>query len=162
MVVGGVAARYGRSVALKPVDFDEAVRAAVLDAFERLRPQMLADAKRDADLDPASRIDDFSEPDLEQFLNAYEALMREALTDGGTATRDLILETALPPILELGQTPADMVRSNVISAVMMSHRLLPLVPEDLRDEAARCLAAFLSDYHHEVIVRVLALEAERS
>lgn len=149
-------------MALKPVDFDEPVRAAVLEAFERLRPRMLADAKRDADLDPASRIDDFAEADLEQFLNAYEALMREALTDGGTATRDLILETALPPILELGQTPADMVRSNVISAVMMGHRLLPLVPEELRDEAARCLAVFLSDYHYDVITRVLALDAERS
>jgi hypothetical protein len=161
MVVRRSRSRYGRCVALRPVDFDEPVRAAVLDAFERLRPQMLADAKRDADLDPASRIDDFSEPDLEQFLNAYDALMREALTDGGTATRDLILETALPPILELGQTPADMVRSNVISAVMLAHRLLPLVRPEQRDEAARWLASFYSTYAHELTGRALTLERER-
>jgi hypothetical protein len=148
-------------VTLTPVDFDQAVRADLLGAFERLRPQMLEDARRDADLDPASRIDEFDEKDLEQFLNAYEALLREALTDGGRQTRDLILETALPPILELGQTVPDMVRSNVISSVMLTHRLLPLVADERRDEAARCLAAFLSDYHHDVIERVVALEAER-
>jgi hypothetical protein len=146
---------------MRPIDFDETVRADVLRAFEQLRPRMLDDARRDADLDPTSRIDEFPDSDLEQFLNAYEKLLREALTDGGREVRELILETALPPVLELGQSVADMVRGNVISAVMLAHRLLPLVPEERRDEAARCLAAFLADYHYDVIDRVLALEADR-
>jgi hypothetical protein len=54
-----------------------------------------------------------------------------------------------------------MVRSNVVSAVMMSHRLLPLVSEENREDAARWLAAFLSDYNTEAIERALALEAEK-
>ena len=143
-------------------DFDEAVRADLLRAFEQYRPQMVADARRDAELDPASRVGEFSDADLEQFLNAYEALLREALTDGGRQTRDLILDTALPPILELGQTVPDMARSNVISSVMLTHRLLPLVSDEHREEALRCLAAFLSDYHSDVIARAIELRAGSS
>lgn len=138
-------------------DFDEAVRAELLRAFEQYRPRMIADARADAELDPASRLGDFSDADLEQFLNAYEALFREALTDGGRETRKFIIDTALPPIIELGQTVPDMSRSNAISDVMLTYRLLPLVAEEHRDEAVRCLAAFLSDYHCDVITRALEL-----
>jgi hypothetical protein len=140
---------------------DEQTRTEIAQAFRRLRPEMLANAERDADLDPNSRIEDFAEQDLEQFLNAYEAMFMEALEDRGTATRDLILETALPPIIGLGQTSLDMVRSNVISAVMLTHRLLPLVSDERREDAARWLAGFLSSYSHEAIGRAQALEAER-
>ncbi len=140
---------------------DDRVRAEIAQAFQQLRPVMLANAERDAELDPNSRIDEFAEQDLEQFLNAYEAMFMEALEGTGSATRDLILETALPPIIEFGQTSLDMVRSNVISAVMLSHRLLPLISEEHRDDAARWLAAFLSSYSYEAIGRAQALEAER-
>jgi len=140
---------------------DDQLRAEIAQAFRQLRPSMLANAERDADLDPNSRIEEFADQDLEQFLNAYEAMFMEALEGRGTATRDLILETALPPIIEFGQTSLDMVRSNVISAVMMAHRLLPLVSEERRDDAARWLAAFLSGYSYEAIGRAQALEAER-
>ena len=130
-------------------------------AFGELRPQMLANAAADADLDPQSRLDEFAEGDLEQVLNAYEAMFMEALQGRGRQTRDLILETALPPIIDLGQTALDMVRSNVISAVMLAHRLLPLVRPELRDEAARWLASFYSTYAHELTGRALTLERER-
>ena len=143
-------------------DFDEAVRADLLRAFEQYRPQMIADARRDAELDPASRVGEFSDADLEQFLNAYGALLHEGLTGSGRQTRELILDTALPPILELGQTVPDMVRSNVISSVMLTHRLIPLVADEHREEAVRCLAAFLSEYHADVIERAIALGAGSS
>jgi len=139
---------------------DEA-RAEIADAFRQLRPSMIANAERDADLDPNSRLGDFSEQDLEQFLNAYEAMFMEALEGTGRATRDLILETALPPIIEFGQTSLDMVRSNVISAVMMTYRMLPLISDEHREEAARWLAAFHSGYSYELIERAQAVEAER-
>ena len=144
------------------MDFDEAVRADILRAFEQYRPQMIADARHDAELDPTSRVGEFSDADLDQFINAYGALLREGLTSSGRETRELILDTALPPILELGQTVPDMVRSNVISSVMLTHRLLPLVAEEHREEALRCLAAFLSDYHSDVIARAIALGAGSS
>jgi hypothetical protein len=140
---------------------DEA-RAEIARAFRELRPDMIENAAADRDLDPASRFDEFRAEDLEQFLNAYEAMFMEALEGQGRGTRDLILETALPPVVdEMGQTARDMVRGNVVSAVMLAHRLLPLVREDLRDDAARWLASFLSGYSHEVVGRVLALEADR-
>ena len=145
-----------------PITPSMEVRAEIARAFEQLRPRMLDHAAADADLDPNSRFDEFRSEDLEQFLNAYEALFMEALEGRGTETRDLILDTALPPIVELGQTARDMARSNVISAVMLAHRLLPLVKPELRDDAARWLAAFLSTYSYEVIGRAQALEGGRA
>ena len=138
----------------------EPVRAALERAFRELRPQMIANAHADADLDPNSRIDAFSDSDLEQFVRAYETMFCEAL-EGSTTTRDFVFETALPGVLELGQSALDMIRSNVITAVMLTHRLLPLVSPELRDEAARWLAAYQSGYTFELARRVLELEAAR-
>lgn len=140
---------------------DADVCAAIAAAFRELRPRMIADARADADLDPASRAGEFGDAELEQFANAYEAMFMEALEGEGRRTRDFILSTALPPILEMGSTILDMVRGNVISAVMLTHRLLPLVAPELRDEAARWLARFHSGYTYELAERGLALEAER-
>ena len=141
--------------------FSDDVRAELKRAFSELRPHMIANARRDADLDPDSRIDDFQEPELEQFLNAYEAMFMEAVDGQSRETRDLVLETALPPVLEMSGTPLTLVRSNVLSSVMLAHRLLPLIPEDLREEAARWLAWFYSGYVEEMVERALAIEAER-
>jgi hypothetical protein len=135
-----------------------AVREELSRAFADLRPQMLQNARRDADLDPKSRIEEFPDEDIEQFLNAYEALFLEALEGRGREKRDLILETALPPVMDLGSTALDLVRGNVVSAVMTAHRLLERVADDQRDEAARWLARFFSDYTREIAERALALE----
>ena len=146
----------------EPPAVDERVREAIERAFAELRPRMIAHAAADADLDPASRFDDFAEGDLEQFLNAYEALFLEALHGSERTTRGFILDTALPPVIELGQTTLDIVRSNVISAVMMTHRMLPLIDAELRDDAARWLAWFYADYGYDVAKRAMAIEAQRA
>jgi hypothetical protein len=138
-----------------------AVREELARAFSELRPHMLAFARRDAELDPQRRADDISDDDIEQFFNAYEALFRESLEGSGRDKRDLILETALPPVMDLGSTALDLVRGNVVSAVLLTHRLLPRVSEGHRDAAARWLAVFFSDYSREVAERALALERER-
>jgi hypothetical protein len=139
------------------------VREDILRAFRDLRPDMVAFARRDADLDPQSRADEFSDADIEQVLNAWEGLIVEALTGTGRTTRDLVLDTALEPIVRsLKQTTADMVRSNTISAVMLTHRVLSKIPDEQREQAARWLAAFYGDYAHELVERVQALEDERS
>ena len=140
---------------------DPEVRAEIARAFRELRPRMTEFARRDADLDPTSRAGDFSDGELEQFVNAYEALFTEALNGTGRQTRELIFETALPPIVEMGQTALDMLRSNVVSAIMLTHRLVPLIAEEHREAAARWLACFYSQYARELLERVLALEAER-
>ena len=142
-------------------DASAEVKAEIGRAFGELRPQMVADARADADLDPASRASEFSDADLEQIINAYEALFTEALEGPGRETRELIFETALPPIVEMGQSATDFMRGNVISAVMMTHRLLPLIAAEHREGAARWLAVFHSTYACELLDRVQTLEAER-
>jgi hypothetical protein len=121
---------------------------------------MIANARKDKDLDPDSRVDEFCDRDLEQFLNAYEALFLEAVEGATHETRDLILDTALPPILESASSPLTLIRSNVLSAVLLTHRLVPLVREDLRDEAARWLAWFYAGYVEETARRAMALRPD--
>ena len=142
-----------------PADTPEAVRTEIARAFRELKPHMLEHAHQDADLNPASLLDELGERDLEQFLNAYEGMFMEALEGTGHETRTFILETALPPILAMGQTTLDMIRSNVVSAVMLTHRMLPLIAEEHRDEAARWLARYHSEYTYELARRGLTIEA---
>ena len=141
--------------------FSDELRTELKRAFTELRPRMIENAHRDADLDPDSRIDDFSDADLEQFLNAYQALFFEAVDGQSRATRDLVLDTALPPVLESSGSPLTLVRSNVISAVMLTHRLVPIVRPELRDEAARWMAWFYSGYTEELTERALRIVGER-
>jgi hypothetical protein len=142
-------------------DREQDVRQDLLDAFREVRPEMLKHTREDADLDPKSRADEFSDADIEQILNAYEGLIVEALTGSSRETRDFVMETALPPIVRsLEQTAADMIRSNTISAVMLAHRLLPKIASERRDDAARWLAAFYGGYAHELVERVQSLENE--
>ena len=139
---------------------DATVRAEIARAFHELRPHIIENARKDADLDPASRLSAFSDADLEQIVNAWEAMFVEALEGRGRETRELIFETALPPILELGQTSLDMARSTVISAVMLTSRLLPLIAPEHRESAARWLACYHSSYAYELLERVMALKGE--
>jgi hypothetical protein len=141
---------------------DDDLRAEIARAFRELRPAMIADARKDADLDPASRMSEFRDEDLEQFANAYEAMFMEALDGTGRQTRDFVLDTALPPVLESGGSVLDLIRGNVVSAVMLTHRLLPLIAPEHRDGAARWLAAFQSSYTYEMAERGLAHEADGS
>jgi len=145
-----------------PAAVDAALRDELARAFQQLRPQMIDHARADAELDPASQIDEFSQRDLEQFLNAYEALFMEALDGSSDETRRFVLETALPPVIATGQTALDLIRRNVASAVMFTHRVLPLITPERRDDAARWLAEFHASYAFDVASRALALEAERA
>ena len=155
------AAEYRRLMSPGSRTTDERLRAEIARAFQELRPHMIANAHKDADLDPDSLVDDFSDDDLAQFLNAYETMFMEALEGSGRETREFILETALPPIVQGGQGALAMIRSQVISAVMMTHRMLPLIDPELREDAARWLAAYFSAYTHEIGERALAIEREQ-
>ena len=142
--------------------FSDELRAELKRAFGELRPHMVQNARLDADLDPDSRIGEFSEADLEQFYNAYQAMLFEAIDGKSRETRDLVLETALPPLLATGGGAMHLVRSSVLSGFMLGQRLVPLVREDLRHEAARWLAWFYSGYIEELVERTLEIEAGSS
>ena len=145
-----------------PTEADDAVRAEIERAFAQVCPRMVEYARKDADLDPSSRVDEFGDEEIQQFVNAFQALFSEALAGPERHTRELIFDTALAPIAELGLTPADMIRGNMISAVMLTHRLLPLVADEHREAAARWLAAFHSGYAYDLLVRLQKLGGAQS
>ena len=139
----------------------EDVRAELKRAFAELRPRFGELAQANAAVDPEPLVDELGDEEIAQFINAYEALFNEALDGTGREVRDLVFDTALEPIMAMGQTALSMIRSNVISAVTLTHRLLPLVREDVRDDAAMWLAGYLSQYTYELAERALAIEARR-
>ena len=95
----------------------------------------------------------------EQFLRAFEALMREAL-EGGRDQRDLVMDAAIPALVEHGMTTAELVNSHTAFFVALAPPLVEAVePAGLRDEAALWLAAYAGDYTREVAERA---EAARS
>ena len=133
-------------------------REALLEALDRLRPELYDLSQQTSPFTPESNPEDFEREEIEQFLNAYEALVREALTGQGRATRDLIFDTALPAIFaEVGQPVGAMVSSSVALTVVVAHRLLADVPAELRDEAALWLSEFYSGYTRELFERYAAL-----
>jgi hypothetical protein len=137
------------------------VRDELTRAFAELRPRMRELAEANASVDPKPRLDEFSDADIEQFVNAYEAMFLEALQGESRQVRELVFDTALEPMMASGQTALDMLRSNVISSVTMSHRLLRAVREDVREDAVLWLAGFYSSYTAELAERALAIEAGR-
>jgi hypothetical protein len=142
-------------------DSDE-TRAEIARAFRELRPRLPEIAEQNALLDPVGADQDLAPEAIEQFINAYEALFLEALEGRGHATRDLIFDTALQPIMDRGRTALGMLRGNVVSAVTLTSQLLPLVREDLRREATLWLAGFYADYTCELAERALAIETGRT
>lgn len=138
-------------------------REALLDALDRLRPELYDLSQQTSRFTPESNPEDYEREEIEQFLNAYEALVREALAGQGRATRDLIFDTALPAIFEeVGQPVGAMVQSSVALTVVVTHRLLADVPGEVRDEAALWLSEFYSGYTRELLERYLALSEGRS
>ena len=138
---------------------DTPAPAALQDAFKALRPELYAISDQTSDMTPESNPEDYSREDIEQFLNAYEALVLEAMEGRGRQTRDLIFETALPGIVAEGHSVGELVQSGVAMSIMLTHRLLEQVPAEERDAAAAWLAAFYSGYTRETVERVLELGA---
>jgi hypothetical protein len=138
----------------------EAAPAELLQAFKDLRPHLFDVSMQTSRMTPESNPDDYSREDIEQFLNAYEALMLEALEGRGRAKRDIIFESALPAVVAEGQPAVSMIQSNVATSVMMTYRLLDAVPAAAREESALWLAGFFSGYTREMAERTLELERD--
>jgi hypothetical protein len=137
-----------------------AAPAELVQAFRDLRPQLYDISQETSRLTPESNPEDYSREAIEQFLNAYEALVLEALEGRGRSRRDLIFDTALPVVVAEGQPVGAMVQSGVALAVTLTHLLLARVPEHVRDESAAWLAAFFSAYTRETLERVIELQRE--
>ena len=132
---------------------------SLVEAFKAVRPELYAISEKTSEITPESNPEDYSRGDIEQFLNAYEALVLEAMEGRGRETRDLIFDTALPGIVAEGHGVGELVQSGVAMSVYLTHRLLEHVPAGDREAAALWLATFYSGYTRETAERVLELGA---
>jgi hypothetical protein len=140
---------------------DEELHAELRRAFDEFCPKMAGHLRQDAGLDPTTPLGWIDDAELQQFVNAFKAMVTEALDGPERSTRNLIFETALPGVVAEGRTDLQMARSTVITAVMVAYRMLPLVAPEHRDGAARWLAAFYGGYVHELVQRAQALQSAR-
>ncbi len=113
-------------------------------------PEMLrgAAARSRALTDPEGR---YTDEDIDQIVHAFGSALREGLRDEGTAARDLLIEGAVPAVLEQGETAASLARSAAIFGVLLAGDAAALLPEGSREEAVGWLAAFFGDWASDVV-----------
>ena len=105
------------------------------------RMEQRLDAADAPETDPKAR---------DQFLRAFLALLREGI-EGGSEQRELVMTTAVPALVQAGQTPEDLVRSHVAFFMALSPLMLAHVPPELRDDASLWLADYAAGYTCEVM-----------
>jgi hypothetical protein len=132
----------------------DAIRQAVDEVCERFGEiaDTVADPAAPTELSPAEQ------QARDQFLHAFAALLREGL-QGGREQRDLVMSTAVPALLDNGQSTLDLVRGHVAFYMALSPHLLAAVPEHLREDASTWLATYAADYTAEVTEIALRAEA---
>ncbi len=86
----------------------------------------------------------------DQFMRAFIALLREGI-EGGREQRELVMSTAVPALVQAGQSPTDLVHSHVAFFMILGPRLIEHMPEDLRDEGSLWLACYAAEYTREVL-----------
>ena len=127
----------------------EPYAAALADAFATRRDLLLARARQV--LDAAGSSAKWTDEDLGQLLNAFTAMVREALERGESQTRELLLETAIPAAIAQGETSASLVKANVMFATLIATEVVADLPEDQREDALVWLAGFFGEYVCEML-----------
>jgi hypothetical protein len=94
----------------------------------------------------------------EQFLRAFEVLLREGL-QGGREQRELVMESAVPALVANGQGALDLVESHVAFFVGLSSVMVEAVDAEARQAARGWMVRYASEYVREVTE--VALDAER-
>ncbi len=138
---------------------DTPIRNALMEAFTAIRPDLDAVVERMAAAAPEEERNDYSPETTGQFLNAFEALMLEALEAAGDEKRRFILDTAVPALVAQGSTPSDLMRGHVAFFAVLAHRMLERVPAEQCANAEVWLSRFMGDYCAEV--NAIAIQAER-
>jgi len=133
------------------------VTAALIESVRGAREDMRALAELVRDAVPANERGEDDEAANEQFLNAFQALLIEAL-EGGTEQRRLIMDTAIPALVADGTRHPTMLQGHVAYFVALTPRLVEGVPAEQRTEALAWLARYFGAYAREVSDRTLAAE----
>ena len=135
-------------------------RAALLSALRAdptLLPGVADRAGRATGAPPDERLDDDGR---QQFLNAFDALLTEALEESGTETRTFIFETAIPAMVDQGIGALRLLESHVTFFVVLSGALAGAVPAAQREAAEEWLAAFFAGYVRELTEIAQRVERE--
>jgi hypothetical protein len=128
----------------------QAARTALAEALTTVRPGLGELSRRLSEASPqAQPAEPFDDAANDQFLNAFETVVREGL-EGGGQTREFIFSTAVPALVAAGQTPEMLVHGHVAFFVVFCHRLLATVGDDVREDAEVWLSGFFADYVAEV------------
>lgn len=126
----------------------DALQEALRSALDAVAPELPALLDRLAEQGDVERPGD--ERASDQFLRAFLALLREGI-EGGGEQRELVMQTAVPALVASGQTPQQLVRSHIAFFMVLQSRMVPQVPDALRDDAALWLARYAADYTREVL-----------
>jgi Flagella basal body rod protein len=135
-------------------------RQALLAALREIRPQLGGLVRRARAAAPATGLTHYDDPAIEQFANAVEALLVEALEEAGTEHRTLVFETAIPGVVAQGYPAMSMLEDHVALFLLLSTRLVAAVPAEQRTAAEDWLARYCAAYVHETTVLALAAEGK--
>ena len=104
--------------------------------------------------------DDTLDPQAgEQFLRAFEALLREAL-HGGREQRELVMEAAVPALVANGQSALDLLESHVAFFVGLSAVMVDAVDDQVRPAARVWMLRYAAEYIRDVTTVALAAERD--
>jgi hypothetical protein len=95
----------------------------------------------------------------EQFLRAFEALLREGL-QGGREQRELVMESAVPALVANGQGAMDLLESHVAFFVGLSSVMIDAVDPGVRPAARIWMLRYAAEYVREVTEVALAAERD--
>ena len=101
-------------------------------------------------LDQGALVSRTPDDELDQLVRATIAILLEGL-EGGTETRNFVIETAVPAFVAQGETPATLAATSVTFAVMLSGLLSSKVSEKHRAETQAWIATFYGAYVRDVI-----------
>lgn len=127
----------------------EQLHGALVDAFERRRGH-LAQLARDLAAEQPAAAADVDWDQVDQIMRGFETVILEALRDGTDTSRQLLLETAVPALVQGGATAAALAGSSTRFGVLLTDVLVDL-PEELAAEGRRWLAAFFDGYVQDVV-----------
>lgn len=138
---------------------DTEVAAATRRALRETRDELPALAERAQLMVPEAAADELAADDLEQFANAQEATLLEALDGRRRDAREFVLDTAVPALVGRGCSAPSIVQAQSAFNVLLSQRVAAAVPARVRDRVVAWLARFLGEYTRELAAH--AIRAQR-
>ena len=125
-------------------------REVLLVALRDIRPELSTISERLVAAMPTAERTEFDPGMREQFLNALEAVMLEALEGTSTETRSFIFEVAIPAMVDQGRTAMSLLEGHVALFILLTGQLVAEVPGERRAAAEAWLAVYFAGFVREL------------